>query len=297
MSKKHKNRNKWNYQNGYDTNWYKKGKKFDWTSYRPTATLVLSPLAYEKMYHYVAFANSEVSGFGKITKATIKESYGTGFATTEKTTYIVDDIILFDQVCSGGGTTLDGDKSYYELIKRKLKPAEWNLWWHSHYNFGVSWSGIDESAISQIITNSPGIELISTCMNQQGHLIARRDDTLHHNERMHLSLQPRTTVAQLERYEKEVKKKVKTWKYKVNYKWTNPEWNTKKFWDTPLLLTDKNKSIITNTEKISTITTIKKKEQTIYWNSKLRCFVNADNKPVTYEDISNGSCSLRGMLR
>lgn len=307
MSKKHKNRKRWNNQ-----------AKKDWQyEYRQPSTLALSPKAYEKMYHYVSLAHSEVSGFGKVTKQ-IKEpaetfDYGLGQSWTrpERAVYVIEDVVLLEQTCSSGGTTIDKKMRARFIVdfirKHKRNPTEWYLWWHSHYNFGVYWSGIDDTAIEQLVKEGDeNTVIVSTCMNQQGHVIARRDTQKLRNDSMHVSIQPYTTPKKLEAYTKEVKQKVKEYKYKLG-KWADldeytPNWyvdfikeriaERRERQEKPLLITDQRTKPVVDTTKqdsrISMVTNVKGVPQTLYWDSSRRCFVDKNGKLVTYEEISYG---------
>jgi hypothetical protein len=277
------------------------------------------------MYHYVSLANSEVSGFGRVSVTKQEEPQWVKdypemnkYYTPDKVTYLIEDIMLFDQMASGGGTTIDKTmraKFVVDFIrKHKKNPTDWYLWWHSHYNFGVSWSGTDESAISQLLEEGDeNTTMVATCMNQQGHIIARRDTRKLHYDKMYVSIQPKTSVKKLEEYTKEVKKKVKPHIYKASdYKWEerNTNWyvnfikeireertlREEAQADQKLLADQRNKPLIDATKpKMSMVTNVKGKPQTLYWDYIKRCFVDADGKIVTYEDISSGRYSTKAV--
>jgi len=215
MSKKHKKFKKWL-------------RKYDWDWPVMHPKLYIEPKAYEKLSYFVQLADGEISGFGKIKY--IKPPIKTVWDTTEK--IMVEDVEIFEQGCSAGGTTLDGDalsKFIVSLIKRKQNPHDWRLWWHSHNDFGVSWSGVDEMAISGLIEPSDA-ELISICINKDSDVIARRDKNKGRKyERLDVRILPRINVPIFAKCEREFKKKVSKWVL-PKYSDLDIDWGKSKEW-------------------------------------------------------------------
>lgn len=105
-----------------------------------------------KMKYYVESVDAEISGVGKTRM--IDEDI------------IVEDIIIFKQKCTGSHTDLDVEdeaKIMYERDKRGESSKDWNLWWHSHNNMDVFWSGTDEDNIRKQAGN--GNYLLSIVTN------------------------------------------------------------------------------------------------------------------------------------
>lgn len=213
--------------------WKKWLKQNNWEKWKPKPRLYIEAKAYEKMNCYVQLAEGEISGFGKIRVVPKPES---DWYTDEK--IIVEDAKIFKQTCSCGGTTLNGEalsRFIVELAKSGENPHDWRLWWHSHVDFGVMWSGIDEAAISKL-TKEIGSELVSICVNKHSDLIARRDRNEIKEENLKVRILPRVDLRIYANCEREFKKKVthKKWiptKYRDEYKydlsgydWTRHDW-------------------------------------------------------------------------
>jgi len=124
--------------------------------------LELSNLAYSKMVHYTQKARGEISGFGKIKKIGNR--------------IIVTNVKIFKQKCTSIHTSLDEETLHLflgRLIRRGENIGKWKLWWHSHNDFGVHWSGTDEDNITRHSENS---YLLSICINKNVDMIGRIDD-------------------------------------------------------------------------------------------------------------------------
>jgi hypothetical protein len=130
-------------------------------SYRKSKIHIM-PKAYKKMFFYTQMAKGEVSGLGKVKKV--------------NNIFKVVDIMLFKQECTTAHTTLSGEmlsKFIFELIKAGKRPEEWNHWWHTHNDFGASFSSEDEGTIKTLSKNSL---VIATCMNKMGEIVGRVDE-------------------------------------------------------------------------------------------------------------------------
>ena len=109
----------------------------------------------EKMRLYVESLDNEISGFGKI--------------KFKDDNIIIEDIKIFKQKVTSGSSELEGE-SIAEFITEMVKKGEslenWNLWWHSHNDMGVFWSGTDTGTMEEnpldaqymlsIVTNNKG---------------------------------------------------------------------------------------------------------------------------------------------
>jgi len=245
MSKhKHKNK-KWD-------KWWD-NKSYSWKA--PATKLYIEAKAYEKMSYYIQLADGEISGFGKV--KFIKSPTASVWDTDK---IILEDVQIFPQRCSSGGTTLQGEdlaKFINTLIKQKQDPYDWRCWWHSHYDFGVCWSGIDEQAIREL-TESKDAELISICMNQASDIVARKDKNGgKRDEKLSVRILSRIDIARHAKCEKEIKEKVSSCGYVLRGKWDDTGWDWRKDPDyvkpsfrKPLLLDYKpgNVKIVTDRE-------------------------------------------------
>lgn len=239
--------------------------------------IIITPKAYAKMYAYVNATNSEISGFGKIREITPKEQFKEKY-------YLVEDVRIFPQTCTTGGTTLDSaelSKFIITLIKSKENPYDWRLWWHSHYDFNASWSSIDEDAIGQLINaGDQNSELISICINQQGRIVARRDTLFQKHERLTVAIQPLPNEIISKECAKEVKEKVKV-EYYRNWK-DDGEWER---------IIEKYQKRRTNTKLTPRLITFDKKvnkAQTLYWDPERKIFVDKNRKPLTIDEVNHG---------
>jgi hypothetical protein len=119
---------------------------------------------WQKIHGWCKAANSEVSGWALVCK-------------DEKGNFVAYDAFLPKQQCSSGYTDIDDDaaaKLRYKLFK-KGKPLEhFRLWWHTHYNFSVFWSGTDNNTAETLLKGN-GDWLISLVVNQAGHYKCRAD--------------------------------------------------------------------------------------------------------------------------
>ena len=128
----------------------------------PDKRIRLLPKAYEKMFFYAKYAKGEISGFGKTREV--------------KNHILVEDVMVFKQKCCSVETTLDkGALSSFllRLAKKGKSSNEYNLWWHTHYDFDAFFSPKDEDAIAYLTKK---YKWISICINQAGDMIGRVDE-------------------------------------------------------------------------------------------------------------------------
>jgi proteasome lid subunit RPN8/RPN11 len=119
------------------------------------------------MLAYAKVCDGEISGWGK-TKVTKKKDSNTYLVT-------VVDIRIFKQEVTAVHTTLSTDvltPFYLDLIKEGEELQYWNVWWHSHFDMPVFFSGEDEATIKKTAKG----RLYSICINRAGELKARVDE-------------------------------------------------------------------------------------------------------------------------
>lgn len=130
-------------------------------------TIIIPEEVHRKLMMYVKNVENEVGGIGKIHK--------------EGNTIYVDDVYLIEQKVTNASTVLSADglaKFYQE--RREIDPTDdlssYKLWWHSHYNFGVFWSGIDDATIDGFDQETEENNyMLSIVGNQKSELRARVD--------------------------------------------------------------------------------------------------------------------------
>jgi hypothetical protein len=93
--------------------------------------IYISPKIHSRIMEYAQSAEEEISGFGSI----------------NKNTNIIDKLFpLLPQHCSGRETDMDAE--FLHTFTESGQSATYDLWWHSHSNMDVFWSGQDESCIN-----------------------------------------------------------------------------------------------------------------------------------------------------
>jgi hypothetical protein len=131
----------------------------------PEVKIVMSPEVYKKMHAYALISEGEIGGFAKTSTTRV----------ADKITVTVLDVRIFKQVVNPVHTELDRESLadfYYSLIKGGEEPSQWNLWWHSHHNFAVFYSGTDNATVAKISEDST---LYSVVINKAGETIGRSD--------------------------------------------------------------------------------------------------------------------------
>jgi hypothetical protein len=123
--------------------------------------------AKEKISHYVALAQGEVSGLGLVSEVRDDEGNLTGF--------MVDDIYLLKQRSAAATTELDDSAVaalLTEIDERGEDIGAVRLWWHSHGDLAVFWSSTDEEC-AQGLANSR--YFVSIVVNKAGNIKCRID--------------------------------------------------------------------------------------------------------------------------
>jgi hypothetical protein len=159
----------------------------------PIKRIRILPAAYEKMFHYTKYCKGEVSGFGK--------------TIIGEDEVVIEKIYLLKQVCTSAHTELDLEahsKFLCSLIRRGYHPKDFSLWWHSHYDFDVFFSGEDEDTISKLSKNG---QMFSICINQKGEMTGRMDER-GVSVKLPIIITPRNKIMVTNKYRHELKKKV-----------------------------------------------------------------------------------------
>ena len=114
---------------------------------------ILLPVeVYLKLKYYTLLSKGEISGLGRI-------------SLKGKDNIIVDDVYIFKQENSAGSTDLD-KKSVALFLEQEYKSGNninnIKLWWHSHADMTIFWSGTDISTIESLGETSDFIVSIIT---------------------------------------------------------------------------------------------------------------------------------------
>jgi hypothetical protein len=105
-------------------------------NFRPR--IVIDPVVYHKVMHWVNRTDIEVSGLGKV------------IFDEETNTLRVIDAIMLPQKNTAATTELDGAAVAKAMFLLRDTPGHLRWWWHSHANMGVFWSGTDIDTIKQL---------------------------------------------------------------------------------------------------------------------------------------------------
>ncbi len=125
--------------------------------------IVIKNEALQKMRAYVASVTTEISGLGRA-----KFDQSTGI-------WYVDDVKIFEQEVSGAETEMNTEmiaKFITELVRADENVEDWCVWWHSHADMGVFWSGTDTDYMNN---SRAGDVLLSIVTNKKGEYKARID--------------------------------------------------------------------------------------------------------------------------
>lgn len=133
------------------------------TNYKPYDAIEIPAQVLREIQAYTKNCNIEISGFGR---THIKEEGG-------DTILCVENIKVFEQVCSMGSTLLDDEalsRIFVNAVQNDEDPADWNFWWHSHVKSNVFFSGTDTATLERISKN--GGMLIGLCTNHYNDMVA-----------------------------------------------------------------------------------------------------------------------------
>ena len=131
--------------------------------------VIFTPYAHTLLREYVDQCAYEISGIGKVER-------------DEDRNLIVTDLLVLPQVVTGTTTDIEASelaKLQVELVKRGEDMGAWYLWWHSHVNMDVFWSGRDQNTIDE---STDYKRLLSVVTNKRDEYRARID--IYEPERM-----------------------------------------------------------------------------------------------------------------
>lgn len=172
--------------------------------------LTVSIDAMRKIKSYTAGVDGEVCGLLIINNE-------------NKLSPVVEDAVILDQVSSSADTNITTEALIKYLVDISNKKPEYaekvRGWWHSHYNFNVFWSGIDDKTFRAFVNVMP--RAYGIVVNKHGNALARLDIKCKNGKVMtfdEIKLK-RPRVAIDKKLMAEAKKKVKIKKYKFNNKW------------------------------------------------------------------------------
>ena len=124
-------------------------------------SIAIKEKALKKIQNFIELAPGEISGLGTISK--------------QYNHFIIEDVFLFKQQNTSASTTLDVEEITAMLVGKMQKNEDVSnikLWWHSHANMGVFWSGTDDSTINNFDNKEYLISLVS---NKEGQILCRFD--------------------------------------------------------------------------------------------------------------------------
>jgi hypothetical protein len=125
--------------------------------------LRITPYARQQLSAYIGESDTEISGFGIVEKG--------------HTAYTVTKLYCPVQTCSGGDTEVGAaelSSLLGDVIAAGEDPANLRLWWHSHVNMQVFWSGTDNATATELARIAGGW-FISIVGNKRGDLRTRVD--------------------------------------------------------------------------------------------------------------------------
>lgn len=165
-------------------------------------TVYLTNEVRQKLGLYTELAEGEVSGLGTV--------------RMEENQITVEDVFLLEQENTSSSTDLSSDSvSDYllEMIQDGRDPGAVKLWWHSHADMGVFWSGTDDDTIDRFSNEW----MLSIVGNKKGQLLARLDIYAPIRvtvDKLDVAAYPRPSREVRDAVEKEMKEKIKSRTYK-----------------------------------------------------------------------------------
>ncbi len=115
----------------------------------------------DKLDLYIAECGMEISGLGLV--------------HLENDDLIVDDVLLLKQECTSGTTDIDPEELFRlmsEMSERGEDTGQIKLWWHSHVNMSVFWSGTDEATVDGFGATGWFLSIVG---NKKGEYLVRLD--------------------------------------------------------------------------------------------------------------------------
>jgi hypothetical protein len=120
--------------------------------------IYMSRQAFNKLKGFIDHCKLEISGVG------IVEVMKNGDIN-------IQDILLLDQECTSGTTDIDPE-ALFALLGSIDDPAKIKVWWHSHVDMAVFWSGTDEDTIKNFSQTGWFISIVG---NKKGQFLCRLD--------------------------------------------------------------------------------------------------------------------------
>lgn len=174
-----------------------------------TTKLWLSWNAWKHLKAYVAEADGEISGLGRVVLRNKK--------------LLVTEVYLLPQTASLSETDLT-QEGLVAFLSEVDKPEEIKLWWHSHADMDVFWSATDEGTIAELSKTW----FTSLVANKKGLMLARMDifEPIQISVDMKVTIaEPMLTTAFKQKIRAEIDEKVETTKYPSIISWD--DWHSK----------------------------------------------------------------------
>ena len=118
-------------------------------------TVLISAEAEQKIRHWVDCARGEVSGLGTV----IHHEDG----------FLIEEVYLLKQRCTGSHTELDDEAVAALLVELDTKGVDTGtvrFWWHSHGDLSAFWSGTDDSCIEGLANDNYMVSLVANKRRQ-----------------------------------------------------------------------------------------------------------------------------------
>jgi hypothetical protein len=112
----------------------------------------------EQLDAYINECSQEISGLGIVERLEDGDLH-------------IKEVHLLNQEVTGGTTDLD-EEAVFEFLGAAEKPEEIKLWWHSHVNMGVFWSGTDDATIQRFGGSGWFLSIVG---NKKGEYLCRLD--------------------------------------------------------------------------------------------------------------------------
>ena len=126
--------------------------------------VIFSLSSYLKFQAYIDQKDTEISGLGK-----------TSINKENKSIYI-SDLITLPQTATGVNTVFNVGDFLEDTITKGLEPSDYKLWWHSHVNMPVFWSGTDLATMEDFDTEfKENNWILSIVGNKRKEILCRLD--------------------------------------------------------------------------------------------------------------------------
>lgn len=120
---------------------------------RRTFEVTIKQAAYNRMMFYVMNAPGEVSGYGKVVR--------------NGNSFMVEDVIILEQKNGHSHSLITPETAFRFMMlmkKRGLSTEGYNLWWHSHNDFGSFFSAVDIEQIDSLQNNNFTLSIVTNKM-------------------------------------------------------------------------------------------------------------------------------------